>query len=47
MAKDSPSATAPNQKPFRKFETLVRKLVRVPKEKIQQQRSKGRRPSSG
>ncbi len=46
MVKDSPNS-ATNQKPFQKFEVLVRKLVRVPKEKIQAQRSKEQRPPSG
>jgi hypothetical protein len=46
MAKDNPNTNPKTETPFQKFENLVRKLVRVPKEKVQKQRSKERRPSS-
>jgi hypothetical protein len=35
MAKDSPNSRA-NQKPFQKFQNLVRKLIHVPKDKIRE-----------
>jgi hypothetical protein len=39
MAKDSPTS-AVDQKPFQKFENLVRKLIRVSKDKIRDPKAK-------
>jgi hypothetical protein len=40
MAKENPSTKAKEQTAFQKFEQLARKLIAVPKERIQSVRSK-------
>jgi hypothetical protein len=40
MAKENPDTKPKATAPFRKFEQLAKKLVRVPKEKVQEHRSK-------
>jgi hypothetical protein len=45
MAKDSPSSKPKTETPFQRFENLVRKIVRVPKHKVEdrEDRKKERR----
>ncbi len=40
MAKEKPNTKPKTETPFRKFEQLAKKLVRVPKDKIDTQRKK-------
>ena len=34
MAKDSPNSKPKTETPFQRFESLLRKIVRVPKERV-------------